>query len=86
MAVVSPVVAGGAPEPIVVCGAAVSTVQVWVAGEASTLPAASVARTRNSCAPCAQVRVRLRRRCSAMNGPPSSEQEKRRALLVGREG
>ncbi len=34
-------------ESIVVFGAVRSTVQVWVAGEASVLPAASVARTSN---------------------------------------
>ena len=31
-----------------------STVHEWVAGEPSTLPAASVARTRNSCGPTAR--------------------------------
>ena len=44
--VVTPIVPVG-PESIVVFGAVVSTVNVRVAGEASTLPAASVARTRN---------------------------------------
>jgi hypothetical protein len=43
------------PEPMVVSGAVVSAggsiVQVRVAGEASTLPAASVARTLNVCEP-----------------------------------
>jgi hypothetical protein len=45
------------PETIVVSGAVVSPgaviVQVTVAGEASTLPAASVARTVNVCEPTA---------------------------------
>jgi hypothetical protein len=35
------------PESIVVCGAAVSTVNDRVAGVGSTLPAPSVARTQN---------------------------------------
>ena len=39
------------PEPIVVSGATVSTVQVRVASVGSTLPAASVARTRKVCDP-----------------------------------
>src|SRR5918998_2191183 len=39
------------PESIVVCGAAVSTVIARLAGLASVLPAASVARTSNVCAP-----------------------------------
>jgi hypothetical protein len=37
-----------------VSGATVSTVHVLVAGEASTLPDESVARTENVCAPCAR--------------------------------
>src|ERR671914_345926 len=49
-ALVLVVVAGGACE-IVVCGAAVSTVIARLAGLASVLPAASVARTSNVCAP-----------------------------------
>src|SRR5207253_9808306 len=40
-------------ESIVVFGAVRSTVQVWVAGEASVLPAASVARTSNVWLPSA---------------------------------
>ena len=48
------VVAAGAPEPIVVFGAAVSMLQEWVAGDWSVLPAASVARTRNTCGPAAR--------------------------------
>ena len=51
VALVLRVVAGGAPEPIVVSGAAVSMVQLWVAGDWSVLPAASVARTRNTWSP-----------------------------------
>ena len=43
------------PESIVVSGATVSTVKVRVAGVASTLPAASLARTSNVCAPCARL-------------------------------
>ncbi len=43
-------IAGGA-EPIVVFGACVSTLNERVAGEASVLPAASVARTDALCAP-----------------------------------
>ena len=46
VAVVTPIVPVG-PESIVVFGAVASTVNVRDAGEASTLPAASVARTRN---------------------------------------
>ena len=42
------------PVAIVVSGATVSTVQVREAGEASTLPAVSVARTWNVCEPCAR--------------------------------
>src|ERR671915_2562138 len=49
-ALVLVVVAGGACE-IVVCGAAVSTVKARLAGLVSVLPAASVARTSNVCAP-----------------------------------
>src|SRR5918996_2295943 len=49
-ALVLVVVAGGACE-IVVCGAAVSTVIARLAGLPSVLPAASVARTSNVCAP-----------------------------------
>ncbi len=43
------------PESIVVSGATVSTVKVRVAGVASTLPAASRARTSKVCAPCARL-------------------------------
>jgi hypothetical protein len=39
---------------IVTVGAAVSTVQAWVAGEGSGLPAASVARTWKLWAPSAR--------------------------------
>src|SRR5918996_2667883 len=49
-ALVLVVVAGGAIV-IVVCGAAVSTVIARLAGLVSVLPAASVARTSNVCAP-----------------------------------
>ena len=42
---------------IVVCGAAVSTVNLRVAGEASVLPAASVARTRTVWPPSASAVV-----------------------------
>src|SRR5918997_485077 len=49
-ALVLVVVAGGAVV-IVVCGAAVSTVIARLAGLVSVLPAASVARTWNVCAP-----------------------------------
>src|ERR671915_595182 len=55
-ALVLVVVAGGACE-IVVCGAAVSTVIARLAGVASVLPAASVARTSNVCAPLASAAV-----------------------------
>jgi hypothetical protein len=41
------VVVAGGPEVIVVCGAVWSIVHVWVAGVGSTLPARSVAWTRN---------------------------------------
>ena len=53
VAVATPIVPVG-PESIVVFGAAVSTVNVRVAGVASTLPAASVARTANVCSPAAR--------------------------------
>ncbi len=43
------------PLVIVVSGAAVSTVNVRVAGEPSTLPAASLARTENVCSPSARL-------------------------------
>ena len=49
MRVVRAVVAAG-PSSIVVSGAR-STVQAWVAGLWSTLPAASVARTFSVCSP-----------------------------------
>ena len=49
----APLVVPVGPPVIVVSGAAVSTVNVRVAGVASTLPAASVARTRNVYAPSA---------------------------------
>ena len=42
------------PESIVVFGAAVAIVNVRVAGVASTLPAASLARTENVCVPTAR--------------------------------
>ena len=42
------------PDVIVVSGAVVSTVNVRVAGVASTLPAASIARTANVCSPAAR--------------------------------
>ena len=48
-------VAAGGPAEIVVSGATVSIVQLAVAGVASTLPAASVARTRNWCVPSARL-------------------------------
>src|SRR5688572_21352262 len=44
------VVGEGGPALIVVCGAA-TTVQLWVAGDWSVLPAASLARTSSWCAP-----------------------------------
>ena len=53
VAVVEATVAPAAGPPvIVVSGATVSTVQVREAGEASTLPTASMARTWKVCAPC----------------------------------
>ena len=45
------------PVSIVVCGALVSTVIVRLAGVASVLPAASVARTSNVCVPSASAAV-----------------------------
>ena len=42
---------GRGPESIVVSGAVVSIVQVWLAGLWSVLPAASVARTEKVCSP-----------------------------------
>jgi hypothetical protein len=53
LALVLDVSADGAEE-IVVSGATVSIVQVWVAGVGSRLPAESLARTRNSCEPPAR--------------------------------
>ena len=52
-AVLSVVVAGG-PEVIVVCGAVASTDHEADAGDASTLPAVSFARTLKVCAPSAR--------------------------------
>ena len=48
-------VPGVCAEVIVVSGAVVSTVQLWLAGLVSVLPAASVARTRNWCGPAARL-------------------------------
>ena len=62
------------PEPMVVSGGVVSgggavlTVQVRVAGVASTLPAASVALTEKVCEPFRKTRVILRR-SAAREGP-----------------
>ena len=49
------------PESIVVSGAVVSIVQVWLAGLWSVLPAWSVARTEKVCEPSLRPRVGLRR-------------------------
>ena len=58
MALVLLVVAAGAPEPSVVCGGVVSggesIVQPKLAGVASVLPSASMARTANVCWPTAR--------------------------------
>lgn len=59
---------------IIVSGSDVSTVQLWVAGDRSRLPAVSIATTRNVWAPAATVTV-----CGlvhAANAPPSSEHSK----------
>ena len=53
-AAVAVLIAPVGPVLIVVSGAAVSTVNVRVAGVASTFPAASRARTSNVCAPSAR--------------------------------
>ncbi len=58
----APFVGPEGPVLIVVSGATVSTVNVRVAGVASTLPAVSVARTENVYEPFGRRRVRLRRR------------------------
>ena len=74
VALVADVLAGGAPPPSVVCGAVVSgsIVHVRTAGVASTLPAASVARTRSSRAP-SDSPVYVFGELQAANAAPSSE-------------
>ncbi len=59
------------PEPIVVSGATVSTVQVRAASVASMLPAASVARTRKVWSPCARP-VSARGEVQVCQAPESS--------------
>ncbi len=55
MKVAAPVVAGLlGPVTIVVTGAAVSTIHAYVAGEPSTLPALSIARTAKVWVPSAR--------------------------------
>ena len=66
------VTAGGAPDPIVVCGAVVSTVHVRLAGVCSTFPAASVARIRISCWPTVRPVYSLGE-LHAVKAAPSSE-------------
>ncbi len=56
-------------------GGVVSTDQVRIAGVASVLPATSVARTRNSCAPAASP-VYCLGELHAVNAAPSSEHSK----------
>src|SRR5687768_13092674 len=68
--------AAGAPEPSVVCGAVVSggvaTVQLKLAGVASVLPSASLARTAKVCAPTARP-VYWTGVSHSANAAPSSE-------------
>jgi hypothetical protein len=71
LALVLEVSAGGAA-PIVVSGAAVSIVQLWIAGVPSGLPAASLARTWNWWAPAARL-VYCRGDEQAVKVAPSSE-------------
>src|SRR5918992_56937 len=59
-----------------VSGAIVSTVHLACAGEASTFPAASIARTSNAWAPCARPLYEAGDAHSA-NAAPSSEHSKR---------
>src|SRR6201999_2677108 len=70
-AVVAFVLAGGVV-PIVVFGAAVSIVHVYVSGEPSGLPNGAIARTRNVCVPALSP-VRLRGDVHRANGALSSE-------------
>jgi hypothetical protein len=67
------VVTASGADSIAVSGACRSIVHACVAGLESTLPAASVARTRNVCAPAARP-VRSTGEVQAENGAPSSEQ------------
>lgn len=65
-------VADGGAESILVSGAVVSTVHVWTAGDASTFPAVSVARTENVCTPSASPWIDVGD-VHGVNGAPSSE-------------
>src|SRR5688500_17970426 len=46
---------GAGPAVMVVSGATRSIVQLWLAGDGSTLPAASTARTTNECGPSSRL-------------------------------
>ena len=79
VALVLLVSAAGAPEPIEVCGAVVSggcwTVQLKLAGVASTLPSASIALTRKVCPPTLRPLYSIGVSHSA-NAAPSREHSK----------
>ena len=68
---VASLVTPSGPESIVVLGAPVSIRKACVSGVGSTLPAASVARTENVCAPSARVPV-VSGEVQAANVPPST--------------
>ena len=65
-------------------GAVVSIVHAWFAGEASTLPAASVARTSNACAPWTRPAYAFGL-VQALQPPPSSRHSNVEPDSFGRE-
>ena len=78
-----PIVAPSAGPPvIVVSGAVVSTVNVREAGEASTLPTASIARTENVCSPSLRPDS-ARGEPHTVNAPPSSLHSKESVSSTG---
>ena len=68
-------VCAGGPRSIVVCGAAVSTVSARLAGVGSALPASSLARTWNVCAPSSSTAV-VCGDAQAVNAPASTAHSK----------
>ena len=72
------------PDVTAVSGGAVSTVHVRRAGEASTLPSASRARTSNACAPSASAGIGQGRRARREGGAVEAALERRAGLA--REG